>query len=579
MIIIWFPLRMQVNFLLLAEQKFSVYENKVLAAIFGMEKFYNYLESGEFELHTDNQALNWFLATNNPASRLARRLVHLTQFRFNVKHIKLVDNGVALIASLPDCIEEQPAVHHPTAEPCPRVVIVDQCWNAGVGTREIPKKTHSPSLFSTIPTCGNPEQLCQESNLVRRVRSKVWRADKGEVRQVWSRIGKKWQGKREITEKIHQPAESAGTIPTLRNSRVNLVHLVGSRVIPGFSHVETVPDNAAGRLVFSSSPVSPTLSFWYCSMLASITLVGSQDLSNGKVEKRVVRLAVKEETATAIRVKKCGRAQSTSEPRAKSSVLASRILCGADAVSDLSGSSVLYQPCDYHSSLIDIPNHFVHNSPESAAPQPHFFVHDRDLQTSDAGYQGRPCGRTDHDPTSFCALSLALVADRKNLQLPIQSTLGRGVERLSPSCLSTLAFTALERKGDPDESPRATVEAWAVPPFIVITSDLRCLEGAGAWPRPLGVDLKTSHAWTMDAYLAYRYVPGVKYLRTAGTRVGRWAAAFDRTVTWVDCSSSSEYQHCTGSLPARLASVTWLGVAELVTAALRGTMPVSSAAQ
>ncbi|KAJ8865637.1 hypothetical protein PR048_033157 [Dryococelus australis] len=52
--------------------------------------------------------------------------------------------------------------------------------------------------------------------------------------------------------------------------------------IPGrvtrFFHAGVVPDDIAGRRVFSGSPVSPVLSFRRRSILASITLIGSQDL-------------------------------------------------------------------------------------------------------------------------------------------------------------------------------------------------------------------------------------------------------------------------------------------------------------
>ncbi|KAJ8877403.1 hypothetical protein PR048_021857 [Dryococelus australis] len=47
-------------------------------------------------------------------------------------------------------------------------------------------------------------------------------------------------------------------------------------VAPGFSHAGMVADDADGRRIFSGSP--PPLSFRRCSILTSITLIGSQDL-------------------------------------------------------------------------------------------------------------------------------------------------------------------------------------------------------------------------------------------------------------------------------------------------------------
>ncbi|KAJ8886673.1 hypothetical protein PR048_012885 [Dryococelus australis] len=63
---------------------------------------------------------------------------------------------------------------------------------------------------------------------------------------------------------------------------------------------------------------------------------------------------------------------------------------------------------------------------------------------------------------------------------------------------------------DNNEPPQATLEAWSVPPFIMIASKLRRSKSVGAWPCLLGVELVMSHAWTVDAYLACRSAPGGK---------------------------------------------------------------------
>ncbi|KAJ8881346.1 hypothetical protein PR048_017827 [Dryococelus australis] len=51
------------------------------------------------------------------------------------------------------------------------------------------------------------------------------------------------------------------------------------RVTPKFSHVGIVLDDAAGWRVFSGSPVSSVISFRRCSILTSITLTSSQDIT------------------------------------------------------------------------------------------------------------------------------------------------------------------------------------------------------------------------------------------------------------------------------------------------------------
>ncbi|KAJ8891809.1 hypothetical protein PR048_004363 [Dryococelus australis] len=61
---------------------------EVLAAIYGMEKFSDLLESAEFVLHTSNQALSWCLSTNKPAAgRLARR--HPERVMVTLKEVRI----------------------------------------------------------------------------------------------------------------------------------------------------------------------------------------------------------------------------------------------------------------------------------------------------------------------------------------------------------------------------------------------------------------------------------------------------------------------------------------------------------
>jgi hypothetical protein len=44
------------------ERKFSTYELKCLAVLFGLEKFRPYLEQTKFNLEMDNQALTWCIS-------------------------------------------------------------------------------------------------------------------------------------------------------------------------------------------------------------------------------------------------------------------------------------------------------------------------------------------------------------------------------------------------------------------------------------------------------------------------------------------------------------------------------------
>ncbi|KAJ8876730.1 hypothetical protein PR048_021177 [Dryococelus australis] len=104
--------------------------------------------------------------------------------------------------------------------------------------------------------------------------------------------------KREIPEKTRRPTALSGTIfgfckcgsdPTGNRIRLLASHkgepvTIPGRVTPGFSHVRIVPDDATGRRVFSGISRFPAVSFRRCSILTSITLIGSQDLARGCAE-------------------------------------------------------------------------------------------------------------------------------------------------------------------------------------------------------------------------------------------------------------------------------------------------------
>lgn len=78
-----------------AERNYSIYECEALAVLFAFEKFVFYLEHSTFILETDNQALSWVLARPRKTGRIARWAVRISSFRFQVKHIRGSDNGVA----------------------------------------------------------------------------------------------------------------------------------------------------------------------------------------------------------------------------------------------------------------------------------------------------------------------------------------------------------------------------------------------------------------------------------------------------------------------------------------------------
>lgn len=71
-----------------AEIHYTTTEKECLAIVFGVEKFTQYIEGVPFEIITDHSALLWLLKQSNLKGRLARWVLKLQQFDFDIKHVK-----------------------------------------------------------------------------------------------------------------------------------------------------------------------------------------------------------------------------------------------------------------------------------------------------------------------------------------------------------------------------------------------------------------------------------------------------------------------------------------------------------
>lgn len=77
-----------------AELNYSTTEKECLAVVFAIEKFRAYIEGFEFEVLTDHSALLWLFKQQNLTGRLARWVMKLQQFDFDMKHVKGKNNVV-----------------------------------------------------------------------------------------------------------------------------------------------------------------------------------------------------------------------------------------------------------------------------------------------------------------------------------------------------------------------------------------------------------------------------------------------------------------------------------------------------
>lgn len=93
------------------ELNYSTLEIECLAIVFAFQKFHQYLEHRDFDLHTDCSALAWLLNHPRQAGRIARWISFINNFKFTIQHVKGKENVVA------DCLSRLFESTEPTQVP------------------------------------------------------------------------------------------------------------------------------------------------------------------------------------------------------------------------------------------------------------------------------------------------------------------------------------------------------------------------------------------------------------------------------------------------------------------------------
>lgn len=77
------------------QRKYTTTEKELLAVVYAIEKFRCYVDGTHFLVYTDNSSITWLNSLKNPSPRLARWLVKLAQYKFDIVHKKGSLNNVA----------------------------------------------------------------------------------------------------------------------------------------------------------------------------------------------------------------------------------------------------------------------------------------------------------------------------------------------------------------------------------------------------------------------------------------------------------------------------------------------------
>jgi transposase InsO family protein len=95
----WRPIAFASRKLKGAEVRYTVTEQECLAVVYALRKWRHYLHGGpRFEVVTDHMALRWLMSLREPRGRLARWMVEIQEFDYEISHVP----GEKLV--VPDCL-------------------------------------------------------------------------------------------------------------------------------------------------------------------------------------------------------------------------------------------------------------------------------------------------------------------------------------------------------------------------------------------------------------------------------------------------------------------------------------------
>ena len=89
----------------MSETNYDVTKRELLAVIFGLKAYRQYLLGRSFVISTDHSALQWLRRTPEPMGQLARCLTFIEQYRFEVTHRPGTKHGNA------DGLSRRPDAH------------------------------------------------------------------------------------------------------------------------------------------------------------------------------------------------------------------------------------------------------------------------------------------------------------------------------------------------------------------------------------------------------------------------------------------------------------------------------------
>lgn len=106
-----------------AERNYSTTERELLAVVWALEKWRQYLFAQSSVVFTDHRPITFLKTLKEPKGRIARWIVRLQEYDFTLKYKPGSENYVAdFLSRLPECLEAEGLADHETLPPAAEVV-------------------------------------------------------------------------------------------------------------------------------------------------------------------------------------------------------------------------------------------------------------------------------------------------------------------------------------------------------------------------------------------------------------------------------------------------------------------------
>ena len=132
-----------------AETSYSTIEREALAVVDGIKRYQSYLSDSKFYVHTDHGSLSWLLNMKDPTSRLARWVLCLQQYDFDIIHRPGVTNGKTDALSR-RCYSSTVSSHPLASIDFPVAVLGDSCPPPHI-LYDLQRKDHDLAAIASNP--------------------------------------------------------------------------------------------------------------------------------------------------------------------------------------------------------------------------------------------------------------------------------------------------------------------------------------------------------------------------------------------------------------------------------------------